>query len=758
MAETAEIKFKLDDRELTVPPGTLVIEAARQQGIEVPSFCYYAGLALQAACRMCLVEVEKAPKLQTACTLAAVNGMVVRTDTPQVHEARKSMLEFLLANHPLDCPVCDKGGECELQDMTFRYGADRSRFVEEKLHVPEVKWSNIVYYDAPRCILCFRCVRVCDEGMDVKALGVGQRGANSVIIPNRDGHLECVECGMCIDICPVGALTSGTYRYHTRPWEMQYVSTVCAHCSNGCKTTLSVRNHEILRVNNRDLSGNNGDFLCAKGRFAFDFTRHPERLNQPLIRLGGRLEPASWQEALEQTAMRLAAIHKQNGPGAIGFYGSNRTTNEENYLLGRIARASIGTNNVDHHRTADYAGLMALAAEHTNVSPGAGAVFATMTDLAAAPAILLISNDATEQNPLVAWQIRAAIRHHRSRLYILDSREQKLHSKARDSVLVPKGEEAAVLGRLSASGAANVPESDLARRLQGFRDALAAENDLTVLFGAAIQGAALARLGELARERAAQGKRTRFMALGDYANSRGAADMGLLPDCLPGYAPLANPAARQFFGELWGATLPEKSGLDSRAMLDAAADGRLKALYVVGANPVKKTNFVGSKRMGKLDFLIVQDLYLSETASLADIVLPALSGFEKSGTMTNTAGEVQLMRKGGDFMGARSDFDILRILSYQLAQQRLGQPIRLRTPDAAFEEITQHVPGYAVSWTNLLAGAAEPTQEKLATNGHRPTEPADGVIFSNNDSLFTSGSLTPYCRVIRSLREAGATP
>ena len=258
-----------------------MIEAARREGIDVPSFCYYPGLSLQAACRMCLVEVEKAPKLQTACTLVAANGMVVRTDTPQVHQARKSMLEFLLTNHPLDCPVCDKGGECELQDMTFRYGAEHSRFVEEKLHTPEVKWSNLVYYDAPRCILCFRCVRVCDEGMDVKALGVGQRGAHSVIIPNREDHLDCEECGMCIDICPVGALTSGTYRYQTRPWEMQYVPTVCTHCSNGCKTTLSVRNHEILRANNRDLSGFNGEFLCVKGRFGFDFTRHPERLTQP---------------------------------------------------------------------------------------------------------------------------------------------------------------------------------------------------------------------------------------------------------------------------------------------------------------------------------------------------------------------------------------------------------------------------------------------------------------------------------------------
>jgi NADH-quinone oxidoreductase subunit G len=221
MAEQKLVTLKINEREIQCAPGTLVIEASRRMGIEVPSFCYYPGLSLQAACRMCLVEVEKAPKLQTACTLTVAEGMIVRTDTPQVHAARKGMLEFLLANHPLDCPVCDKGGECELQDMVFRYGADKSRFIEEKNHRPEEKWSEAVYYDAPRCILCFRCVRVCDEGMGVKALGVGQRGVNSVIIPNREDHLECEECGMCIDICPVGALTSGTYRYKTRPWEMK---------------------------------------------------------------------------------------------------------------------------------------------------------------------------------------------------------------------------------------------------------------------------------------------------------------------------------------------------------------------------------------------------------------------------------------------------------------------------------------------------------------------------------------------------------
>src|SRR6202023_2657673 len=344
MAEQKPITFSIDGRQVTTNQGTLVIEAAKRQGIEVPSFCYYPGLSLQAACRMCLVEVEKMPKLQTACTLVATEGMIVRTNTEQVRNARKYMLEFLLTNHPLDCPVCDKGGECELQDMVFRYGADSSRFIEEKIHRPEEKWSELVYYDAPRCILCFRCVRVCDEGMDVKALGVGARGGHSVIFPNEPGQLACAECGMCIDICPVGALTSGTYRYNTRPWEMTYVGNPCTHCSNGCKTTLGVRNNEILRANNRDQSGINGEFLCAKGGFGFDFPHHAERVRQPLVRRNGKLEPASWEDALEQVARRLKQVHDTHGSAAIGVIGSNHITNEENYLLHRFARVSLGTN------------------------------------------------------------------------------------------------------------------------------------------------------------------------------------------------------------------------------------------------------------------------------------------------------------------------------------------------------------------------------------------------------------------------------
>src|SRR4030088_249163 len=462
-----KVTLKINARDVEGPPGMLVIKATRRIGTEVPSFCYYPGLSLQAACRMCLVEIEKFPKLQTACTVVATDGMVVRTATDQVRNARKYMLEFLLTNHPLDCLVCDKGGECELQDMVFRYGADTSRFIEEKIHRPEEKWSELVYYAAPRCMLCFRCVRVCDEGMDVKALGVGMRGANSVIIPNREDHLECEECGMCIDICPVGALTSGTYRYKTRPWEMQYVPTTCAHCSNGCKVTLSVRNHEIMRANNRDLSGINNDFLCVKGRFGFDFTQQKERIRQPLLRKGDKLFPVSWEEASQAAATKLKEIHAKNGADSIGFIGSNRTSNEENYLFQRLARQTFSTNNVDHHRTADYTGLVTALGERAHDS------MLTMEGLYESKAVLVIGNDPPNQNPLAAWQMRPGIRHFGTKLFIINSDEIKLQRKARQFIRVAAVQEGTAV-RWLAHGEGNLgPE--MVEQLTSMKAALEAE-------------------------------------------------------------------------------------------------------------------------------------------------------------------------------------------------------------------------------------------------------------------------------------------
>src|SRR6266404_3548099 len=343
-----DVNLTVDGKKITAPAGSLLIEACKSVGIEVPSFCYYPGLSLQGACRMCVVKVEKMPKLQTACTTTVTEGMIVSTDSDEVRQARKAMVELLLGNHPLDCPVCDAGGECELQDMTFSYGAAESKFMEAKNHKEEQQWSPVVYFDRPRCILCYRCVRVCGEGMDVWALGVQNRGVGSIIAPNQEDHLDCEECGMCIDICPVGALTSGAYRYQTRPWEIQYVATPCAHCGDGCKVTLSVRNNQIVRGNNRDASGLNGDFLCIKGRYAYDFTHSPERITKPHIRRNGELVECTWTEAIAAVA---AGLSKAKSHGVIG---STYTTNEENYFLQKFARQGLKTPHIDHRRSADF--------------------------------------------------------------------------------------------------------------------------------------------------------------------------------------------------------------------------------------------------------------------------------------------------------------------------------------------------------------------------------------------------------------------
>ncbi len=746
MADQKLVKLKINDREVQVPQGTLVIEATRRIGTEVPSFCYYPGLSLQAACRMCLVEVEKAPKLQTACTLVATEGMIVRTDTEQVRQARKYMLEFLLTNHPLDCPVCDKGGECELQDMVFRYGADSSRFVEEKIHRPEEKWSELVYYDAPRCILCFRCVRVCDEGMDVKALGVGMRGANSVIIPNREDHLECEECGMCIDICPVGALTSGTYRYKTRPWEMNYVSTVCTHCSNGCKTTLSVRNHEILRSNNRDLSGINKDFLCVKGRFGFDFTKHPERIRQPLVRKGDKLFPVSWEEAAQAAASKLKSIYDTNGKVSIGFIGSNRTSNEENYLLQRMARATFGTNNIDHHRTADYTGLITALGERAADS------LLTMEQLYESKAVLVIGNDPTNQNPLVGWQIRSGIRHFGTKLFVINSNEIKLKRKATQFVKITAGMEGAVLKWLGHEEGQLA--TTLVEQLVLMKAELEAASDVAIVFGAEVSGAAIAQLVAFGSK--LPGK-TRYMLLSDYANSRGAADLGVLPDRLPGYAYVDDARAREGLETLWDGVIPSKAGLTAPQMVEAAQNGTMKALYVVGANPLAHFGTLGYGR-GKLDLLIVHEMFLTETAKVADIVFPAASAYEKDGTVTNTSGEIQLLHKAAEVMGPRTDFDLLRILSHQLEKLGLGKAFHYKTPAAVFEEIRKAVPAYNVASAGLLTGGAEATRVQFAQNGHAPYDVPVGLIRSAEDTLFTSGTLGRFCTMMDSVPEAKAKP
>jgi NADH-quinone oxidoreductase subunit G len=674
------VKFTIDGREIQAAPGTLVINAAKQAGIEIPAFCYYEGYSLQAACRMCLVEVEKMPKMQTACTLPVAEGMVVRTLTPQVATARKMTLEFLLTNHPLDCPVCDKGGECELQDMVFKYGAGESRFTEIKHHAEEKQWSPVVFFDPARCILCFRCVRVCNEGMGVGALGVVNRGVSSEISPNEHDHLNCDECGMCVDICPVGALTSGIYRYKTRPWEMEHVGTICTHCSNGCKTTLGVRNDQIVRGNNRDRSGMNGEFLCIKGRYGFDFTSHPERLQSPLLRVNGKLEPVSWSTALQAVAKKFTEVKAAGG--TFGVIGSNRTTNEENFYLQKFARQVLGTNNIDHHRTGDVVTLL-------DALSGTTGKLATIDDFYQKKAVLIIGADLATEHPLLSFQIRANFRHHNAHVYV--------------------------------TAAGPVREDKIATRANHYNDLrakLEAETELVIVFGDSLKG-------QEVRDLVAFGSSlpypVSYCSLVDYSNSRGAIDMGLVPELNPGYHPTEKP----------GHTVAE--------ML---ADPALDVLWVVGANPLEKVQPACSKV-----FTVVHELFLTETAQLADVVLPAASAYEKTGTVTNVTGEIQALKQAIHTMGAKPDLEIMGLIGREMG---VAAQLGPWTSTKVFEEIRRAVRAYNVPLPLLETGGAAQT---TPVNGRIPVDARPELIHSEHDGLFTSGTLGRYSEILNSVLE-----
>ena len=507
-----------------------------------------------------------------------------------------------------------------------------------------------------------------------------------------------------------------------------------------------MRNHEILRANNRDLSGINEDFLCVKGRFGFDFTRHADRFRQPMLRKGDKLYPVSWEEATQTAATRLKQVRDTYGADSIGFVGSNHASNEENYLLQRLARATIGTNNVDHHRTADYAGLLTALGER------AGDSLLTMEQLYKSSAVLVVGNDPTNQNPLVAWKIRSGIRHHGTKLFIVNSREVKLHRKAQQFIKVAEAQEAAAF-RWLASEEGTLPTA-LVEQLVLLKAELDAQPDVAIVFGAEITGTAIAQLVAFGSKLAGK---VRYMALGDYSNSRGASDMGVLPDRLPGYGYVDDAGAREGFERLWGSVLPSKPGMTAPQMVEAAQAGKLKALYVMGANPLTHFGTLGYGR-GNLQLLIVQEMFPTDTSRPADIVLPAASAYEKDGTVTNTSGEIQLLRKAAEIMGTRSDFDLLRILSHQLEKAGIGKAFHYKNVFAVLDEIRQAVPGYDVQPAGLLTGGSEATRVHVARNGHGPYDVPAGLIRSAQDTLFTSGTLGRFCTMMDSLPEAEAHP
>jgi NADH-quinone oxidoreductase subunit G len=540
----------------------------------------------------------------------------------------------------------------------------------------------VVYFDAPRCILCFRCVRVCNEGLGVGALGVVNRGVVSEIAPNVGDHLECDECGACIDICPVGALTSGAYRYQTRPWEMTHIGTICTHCGDGCKTTLGTRNDQIIRGNNRDRSGINGEFLCIKGRYAFDFYDHAERLQSPLMRVNGKLEEVSWATALQAVAQRFTQTLADGG--SFGVIGSNHTSNEENFYLQKFARQVLKTNHIDHHRTGDVLTLL-------DALSGKTAQLAKVSDLYERKAVLVLGADLALEHPLLSYQIRANYRHHQAHVYVVTPK----------AVREDKYAAAIVRGR----------------DYESLREKLKAEPELVIVFDDSYKGDELRKLVDFGES---LGIPVKFICLVDYANSRGAIDMGLTPELLPGYAPSG------------------QAGMHLEEMLGT----QLSAMWVVGANPFKS----GGKR--KTDFLVVQDMFLTETAQQADVVLPAASAYEKGGTVTNTTGEVQKLTRAINTMGAKPDLEIMGFIAREMGAAGTLGPW---TPETVFAEIRNMVRGYEVAMPVIATGGAAQT---VPLNGRIPVELRPDLVQSDHNGLFASGTLGRYSKVLNSVVES----
>ncbi|MEP6921211.1 MAG: molybdopterin-dependent oxidoreductase [bacterium] len=699
---TESIKVTINNKNFQVPKGARLIDVCREKGFDIPSFCYYADLALQASCRMCLVRIEKMPKLQTSCTIICTDGMVVTTQSEEVEKAQRGMMEFLLANHPLDCPVCDRGGECELQEMAYDWGNLEERFIEQKNYRPEKFLSPMVANDPQRCILCKRCTRVCDEWMGEDAIEAGGRGANTVI-GTYGGWLDCSQCGNCIEVCPTGTLLDATYRHQARPWELAQTISTCSFCSDGCQMSLGTRSGDLVRIVARDryVNGLNGEFLCIKGRFGHPFVNHQDRIRTPLIRYkkGGKLIPATWDEAIRHVAQKLDAVAEANGNNSLAIVGSPRLTNEALYTLYKFATELVGTEN---YTTTD---AFSLKPFFDNL----GGPLATHHDIRHAGTLLLLGGEPEELQPLTGKQIRQAVRNGGAKLIVINEVPIRLTEQASQFIHISPGtlDAAALALRSSANDQSvsrkmDVEGKDLETLRQTIRDT---KGDLVIMFGGELGAEAQAAIAQLPYSLGAEGRRVLLHPLPIYNNSVGAHDMGMM-----------------------------NGQMNAEQILDAAGDA-VRALYVVGS-------FRGAELRGReeslsrLDFLVVQELFETATTAFADVVLPAASFAEVDGTFTNNDGLVQRVRQSiPPVHSAKPDW----IITAQLAHE-LGVDFGFEmSSSAVFRQIGERIPAYNGLRYPALKDESSPVQVNHALAGETDLTTVERRLAEIVDALPDAG-------------------
>lgn len=728
---TQTVTLSIDNQEVTVPKGTTILEAAKTLGVEIPTLCHLKELAPDGSCRMCVVEVEGGRRggLTTACTAHCQEDMVVSTHSEKVADSRRFILDLLLSNHKLDCFSCGKNGDCQLQQYALDYGIDATSFTEGKrMPCHQEDTSNPFFsYDPEKCIMCRRCARVCQLRLGRDVLSIANRGFETKMMPSYGQAFDqsiCESCGNCVSSCPTGALTAKDTKEY-RKWETQKIPTTCPHCGTGCQMNLLVKNNRLVGVEPLDGPANK-NLLCVKGKFAsYKFVGSGDRLTEPLIKRNGIFEPASWEEALTLVSLKFNEIKAENGADALAGFSCSRATNEDNYVFQKMVRAAFGTNNVDNcARVCHSASVHGLAQ-----TLGSGAMTNPIADITEdVDMILLVGSNPEEAHPVIGAQIRQAIQRG-TQVVVVDPRKINLVKDSALHLQVQAGTNVAF-----ANGMMHVILKEgladrhfIEERTEGFLDLEKMVADYTPekvaeichihpedliqaarMYAKAEKAPIIYCLGVTEHSTGTEG----VMSMSNLAmlvgkvgkpgcgvnplrgqnNVQGACDMGCMPYDFPGYQKVNNPEVIDKFEKAWHVPLNRNTGLTSTKVLPAATAGNVKGLYIFGEDPIVTDPDTGHVRQAleSLDFLVVQELFMTETAAYADVVLPGISYAEKDGTFTNTERRVQRVRKSVEPRGqAREDYEI-----FCEVMTRMGYPCAYESAKEIMEEISAVTPSF----------------------------------------------------------------
>lgn len=733
--EAATIELTLDGKTVQAKEGVSLYDVISSTGNIVPAMCYHYTFDPFGSCGMCLVlqEGKKAPV--RSCTAKATAGMVIQTEGEELFLARKKAVEKHLSVHPLDCPVCDADGHCELQDMAFQHGVTNLANAKQK-NIPEDTRSLVLDFNMNRCIACGECINICKDVLRIDALQFMKKGGFTQVVAKGDQALDCEFCGDCLAVCPVGAITNKFSKYAYKPWQLKKTTTTCNYCGDGCQIYVETKDTEVIRVTSplswknkwgdRTDTVNGHDGICVRGRFGFQFIDSINRLKTPLVRTDSGLQPSPWMDALDMAAGRLAYVKSQYGAQAIAGLITARCTNEDLYVFQKFMRSIIGTNNLDS--SARYGHLnFVRAMKH---ALGIHRMMNTSEEINKAKAVLVVGANITETNPVASLRVKSAIGLYKAQTIVVDSMQTNMAKLASHPIMVKTGTEGLYIQGLVKS----VIHQDLIdeEATSAFPEALAALKQAVESISleeiADQTGVALDLINETARIFAEASRSIIICGEGilrnaggyqhmlhlidlawvtgkigrkgcgintytEEANEQGAVDMGVAPEFLPGPVAFTDSDARETFGRIWGNNLPDSSrGANLMEILDRCRTGEIKALYLVGENPLETlpASYDVKSALANLEVLICQDPFLTETAKMAHVVFPASTFAEKDGTVTNQEGKVQFLRPALDALGESTlDWHIMVGLA-----NGMGSPLEYDTTQDIQNEIRKALPGY----------------------------------------------------------------